>query len=145
MQYSMKRLRHHETVRRTRQIVIDIRQKMLYWLPTKYSRMDVRKRGAKPPLPRSRKGSESPFALSAEKPLGMIFTENRLGRRASRQPWAGIPIHLNLAGGGHAHQFSHLLFVTSRPVPSFQIPCLKHLIIALRAKRTQPFVAANLS
>ena len=54
--------------------------------------MDVRKRGEKPPLPRSREGNESP-----KQPL---FRTIGMGRRVSRLPQAGKPIHLNFLEGG---------------------------------------------
>ena len=53
--------------------------------------MDVGKRGSKPPLPRSREGNESPKRHCHE--------EIMMGRRVSRPPEAGRPIHLSSSRG----------------------------------------------
>jgi len=54
--------------------------------------MDVWKRGANPPLPRSRDGNESRMSHCSDA-VGM-------GRQVSREPEAGRPVHPKYLEGG---------------------------------------------
>ena len=64
--------------------------------------MDVWKRGETPPLPRSREGNENPKSHCHENYV--------TGRRVSRQPEAGKPIHHRSSRGGvlRLYYFSYL-------------------------------------
>ena len=65
----------------------------------------MRKRGEKPPLPRSREGNENPISHCHN----VITT----GRRVSRQPEAGKPIHQGYPRGrGRAQVLFPTIFHT---------------------------------